>query len=237
MIAAIFIFIAQALTLVDPALLRIATASSVTTYLVSEDAETGSTPSDFTDTGGVIWGDTTSPAPLFGSGSIFLTNSSASTKVDLGSAYDDLWVFWVDNVSLTPADTSVSLYSLQVYEADGSTIVGNVRYRAAGYDISVATVGAGYEISAADTISHSTNNYFWLRWQLNNGSTLLQADLYISTNGPTRPASPTLTRAIGDSGSYSGVRYVEFLSPINNASIGSHKDYIRIDDVEIGSAP
>lgn len=237
MIVAIFILIAQALTLADPSVMRIAASVSGPSYLVSEDAETASTPTGFTDSGGVLWGNTTAPAPLFGSGSLLLTNSSASTKVDLLSEYNEVWVFWVDNVSLTPADTSVSLSSLQLYEADGSTVIGNVRYRAAGYDISVATVGAGYELSSANTISHTTNNYFWLRWQLDNGSTLLQADLYISTNSTTRPASPTLTRAIGDSGSYSGVRYVEFLSPINNSTIGSHKDYIRIDDAEIGDDP
>lgn len=188
------------------------------TYLIEEDCEGTGTPSGWTDSGSVNWDYTTSPAA--GSQCAQFGAAGAEYSTYTISAIGDVWVFFAIRVDAFTAGNDM------VRLRDGSSDIVAFRAHTSG-QFRLACGGQ----TGTTSMSPGTWYYVWIHYVKGTGSDGT-CDAFVSTT-TTKPGTATIAL----SGTTATANITQLRSYGLNTTTIHSLDYIRADDVAIGSAP
>ena len=201
-------------------------AAAGTSYLLSEDCDGSGQPSGWTSytseetTGGVDWDYTTSPAPLVGTQSLYLTSDGFRAEYKTFADTSPCYLYWQCNIKTMGSTDSDFLH---IDNAAATSILIVRRDAVTGY-VKISDALDGGKTSSTP-ISVGTTYHYWLEYT--TGGTV---NLFVSANA-TKPASPAIT--------YTTSATVGCGMMVGVASWGSEiiLDKLRASATAIGSSP
>ena len=157
-------------------------------YIVDEEFETGSIPSGWSAGNTVTWNYATSPAPLFGSYSVYPADST-SYAIASFTAANEIYVTF----AMQQSGADINLEVLRLY--NGTTSLGNTLIGSDGSLRSIATGGTSSNGGAAD-LAYVTTTYIKTRF-ITNGTSNTTVTTWSSLDGYTWVLESSCTNGTG----------------------------------------
>jgi hypothetical protein len=196
-------------------------------YILSEDCEGAGAPSGWTDatfdetSGSIDWDYATSPSPLVGSQSVYMTSNEMRYCYKVFGATNPCYIYFICNLE----DINTAGHS--IIHIDDASLNGLLIFRvdtATGY-ARVTDYGDESNHESTTTLTEGTTYHNWL--EITASGTV---NWFISANA-TKPGSPAITFTQSNAASAGMIALsVEY-------SGDNHFDKIRVDDSVIGSNP
>ena len=164
------------------------TTAAPSSYIVDEEFETGSIPSGWSAGNTVTWNYATSPAPLFGSYSVYPANST-SYAIASFTAANEIYVTF----AMQQSGADINLEVLRLY--NGTTSLGNTLIGSDGSLRSIATGGTSSNGGAAD-LAYATTTYIKTRF-ITNGTSNTTVTTWSSLDGYTWVLESSCTNGTG----------------------------------------